>query len=137
MFKTSGGKYIVPQQIEKILVEHPFIEQAMVIGENQKFPAAFIVPNYSNILEWTKQNLPKSINLTKEKLFEQIEIVQLFNQIVKDINQQFGNFEQIKKISLLPNEFTVETGELTPTLKMKRKFILQKFSKQYDEIFGL
>lgn len=137
MFKTSGGKYIVPQQIEKILVEHPFIEQAMVIGENQKFPAAFIVPNYSNILEWTKQNLPKSINLTKEKLFEQIEIVQLFNQIVKDINQQFGNFEQIKKISLLSNEFTVETGELTPTLKMKRKFILQKFSKQYDEIFGL
>lgn len=137
MFKTSGGKYIVPQQIEKVLVEHPFIEQAMVIGENQKFPAAFIIPNYSNILEWTKQNLPKSINLTKEKLFEQIEIVQLFNQIVKDINQQFGNFEQIKKISLLANEFTVETGELTPTLKMKRKFILQKFSKQYDEIFGL
>src|SRR5690606_42085525 len=101
MFKTSGGKYIVPQQIEKILVEHPFIEQAMVMGENQKFPAAFIVPNYTNNLEWTKQNLPKSINLTKEKLFEQIEIVQLFNQIVKDINQQLGNFEQIKKISLL------------------------------------
>lgn len=136
MFKTSGGKYVVPQSIESKMVESGFIEQFMVIGEGEKFPAAFVVPTYSNLLDWAKDfarditSLPKDAFLKSEKVQEKI------TQEINRINANFGNWEQIKKISIIPEEFTIEGGELTPTLKMKRKKIIEKYSANYKELYG-
>lgn len=136
MFKTSGGKYIVPQQIEKVLVEHPLIEQAMVVGENEKFPSAFIVPNYQNIVDWAKSEALDIVDLPKEEFLTHPKVLEKLHNEIKKMNQKFGSYEQIKKIAVLPHEFTIETGELTPTLKMKRKIILQKFTKEYHSIYN-
>lgn len=136
MFKTSGGKYIVPQQIEAKLSESSFIEQIMVVGEGQKFPAALIVPNFNACLDWAKVNDSSLLNVTREEFINHSKIKQLIADEVDKLNSNFGNWEQIKKFILLPNEFTIETGELTPTLKMKRKIIAKKYEKEINEIYS-
>jgi len=136
MFKTSGGKYIVPQQLESKIVESSFIEQVMVIGESRKFPAALIVPNYANLLEWSKNSSPSLTTLSKIEFLNSAEIKQQIESELNRINQNFGNWEQIKKFAIIPNEMTIETGELTPTLKMKRKIILQKYEKEVEAIYS-
>lgn len=136
MFKTSGGKYIVPQQLESKLVESPLIEQVMVIGESRKFPAALIVPNYANLLEWSKNSAPSLIKLSKIEFLSTAEVKQQLENELNRINQNFGSWEQIKKFAIIPNEMTVETGELTPTLKMKRKIILQKYEREVEDIYN-
>ncbi|MGE8378889.1 MAG: AMP-dependent synthetase/ligase, partial [Sphingobacterium sp.] len=136
MFKTSGGKYIVPQQLESKIVESSFIEQVMVIGESQKFPAALIVPSYVNLLEWSKNSFPSLANLPKIEFLNSAEIKQQIESELNRINQNFGNWEQIKKFAIIPNEMTIEAGELTPTLKMKRKIILQKYEKEVESIYN-
>ncbi|WP_343567720.1 long-chain fatty acid--CoA ligase [Sphingobacterium sp.] len=135
MFKTSGGKYIVPQQIESKLVESSFIEQAMVLGEGRKFPAALIVPNYNNLLEWSRSAFPTLANLSRIDFLNSPELKQKIESELNRINQNFGSWEQIKKFILVPDEMTVETGELTPTLKMKRKVILQKYEQEIEDIY--
>ncbi|MEG0697808.1 MAG: long-chain fatty acid--CoA ligase, partial [Algoriella sp.] len=125
MFKISGGKYVVPQPIETKLVESDFIEQAMVVGDSQKFASAFIVPNFANLKDWAKQNAPEIVNLPREEFLATAEVHKKINQEVRKANQFFGNWEQIKKPAILPHEFTIESDELTPTLKMKRKVILK------------
>ncbi len=135
MFKTSGGKYIVPQQIESKLVESSFIEQAMVLGEGRKFPAALIVPNYNNLLEWSRSAFPTLANLSRLDFLNSPELKQKIESELNRINQNFGSWEQIKKFILVPDEMTVETGELTPTLKMKRKVILQKYEQEIEDIY--
>ncbi|WP_286775030.1 MULTISPECIES: AMP-dependent synthetase/ligase [Sphingobacterium] len=137
MFKTSGGKYIVPQQIESKLVESPFIEQAMVLGEGRKFPAALIVPNYNKLLEWSKSAFHTLANLSKQDFLNSPELKQKIESELNRINQNFGGWEQIKKFAIVPNEMTVETGELTPTLKMKRKVILQRYEREIEEIYKI
>lgn len=137
MFKTSGGKYIVPQQIESKLVESSFIEQAMVLGEGRKFPAALIVPNYKNLLEWSKSAVPSLASLTKLDFLNSPELKRKIESELNRINQNFGAWEQIKKFAILPDEMTVESGELTPTLKMKRKIILQKYERKIEDIYKI
>ncbi len=137
MFKTSGGKYIVPQQIESKLVESSFIEQAMVLGEGRKFPAALIVPNYNNLLEWSRSAFPALANLSRLDFLNSLELKQKMGSELNRINQNFGSWEQIKKFIIVPDEMTVETGELTPTLKMKRKVILQKYDREIEEIYKI
>ena len=135
MFKTSGGKYVVPQPIETKLVESDFIEQAMVVGDSQKFASAFIVPNFANLKDWAKQNAPEIVNLPREEFLATAEVHKKINQEVRKANQFFGNWEQIKKPAILPHEFTIESDELTPTLKMKRKVILKKYQTEFEEIY--
>ncbi|HLS96529.1 MAG TPA: long-chain fatty acid--CoA ligase [Sphingobacterium sp.] len=135
IFKISGGKYIVPQPIETKLVESPFIEQAMVVGDNMKFASAFIVPNYSNLKDWALQNEPSLALLPKEEFLSSPSVYKRLNQEVKLANKHFGNWEQIKKIAILPTEFSIEKGELTPTLKMKRREILKRYQKQYEAMY--
>ena len=135
MFKTSGGKYIVPQQIEKILSESTFIEQIMVVGEGRKFPAALIIPSYENCIDWAKTNDSSLINLPREEFLTHSKIKQLIEDEVSRLNVNFGNWEKIKKLEILPNEFTIETGELTPTLKMKRKIIAEKYKNEIERIY--
>ncbi len=135
MFKTSGGKYVVPQQIEKILSESTFIEQIMVVGEGRKFPAALIIPSYENCIDWAKTNDSSLINLPREEFLTHSKIKQLIEDEVSRLNVNFGNWEKIKKLEILPNEFTIETGELTPTLKMKRKIIAEKYKNEIERIY--
>ena len=135
MFKTSGGKYIVPQQIEMKMVESPFIEQLMVVGEGEKFPAAFVVPSYSNLKKWAKDNAPEIQNLSHDEFQLSNVVMKKLEAEITKLNDNFGHWEQIKKIAIIPNEMTVEGGELTPTLKFKRKIILEKYNEKYNEIF--
>ncbi|MGV6943368.1 AMP-dependent synthetase/ligase [Sphingobacterium kyonggiense] len=135
MFKISGGKYVIPQPIEKKLLESNFIEQAMVIGDGQKFASAYIVPNYAHLQDWSKSEAPELKDLPKIEFLKQQKVVRKINKEVQVANQHFGNWEQIKKPIILTNEFTIEDGELTPTLKMKRKVILEKYKKEFEELY--
>jgi long-chain acyl-CoA synthetase len=135
IFKTSGGKYIVPQAIENSLKESRFIEQAMVIGENQKFPAAFIVPDYAFVRSWAKRHDLSFDNLSNEEIIADPTLNKRMFEEIEKVNAHLGNWEQLKKIKLLPNLFSIEGNELTPTLKLKRKVILEKYNKEFNEIF--
>ena len=135
MFKISGGKYIVPAPIENKLTESKFIEQAMVVGDGEKFPSALIVPNYANLKEWAQTSAPELVELSKDAFLNHAEIKKLINKEVRVANQFFGNWEQLKKCVIIPNEFTTESGELTPTLKKKRKVIATKYKKEIESIF--
>ena len=137
IFKTYGGKYVVPQAMENKFKESRFIEQIMVVGENQKFPAAFIVPNFSYIREWIKVQKIEITDTSNKAICESKIVITKINEEVSVFNKGYGNWEQIKKVALFDTEFSVEGGELTPTLKLKRKIILEKhkekFEKMYDE----
>jgi long-chain acyl-CoA synthetase len=136
IFKTSGGKYIVPQAMENRFKQSRFIEQIMVIGEGEKFPAAFVVPNFAYAKEWANRHGLHFESMSNEEIAKQSEFIERMNQEIAEINQVFGNWEQVKKIALLPAEFTIDGGELTPTLKLKRKKILEKYQEGYQKIFS-
>ena len=135
IFKTSGGKYVVPQAMENKFKESRFIEQIMVIGENQKFPAAFIVPNFAFIKEWIKRDNIDCNDLSNTSICSNKNVISRIQEEVEGFNKGYGNWEQIKKIELLDHEFSVEGGELTPTLKLKRKIILEKYKVNFDRIY--
>ena len=135
IFKTSGGKYIVPQAMENRFKESRFIEQIMVIGEGEKFPAAFVVPNFAFAKEWAHRHGHEFDSFSNEEIIKQTVFVERMNLEIAEINQGFGNWEQVKKIALLPTEFSIVGGELTPTLKLKRKKILEKYQEGYDKLF--
>ena len=136
IFKTSGGKYIVPQAMENRFKESRFIEQIMVIGEGEKFPAAFVVPNFAFAKEWAHRHGLHFESMSNEEIIKQTAFIDRMDQEIAEINQVFGNWEQVKKIALLPAEFTIDGGELTPTLKLKRKKILEKYQEGYQKIFS-
>ena len=135
IFKTSGGKYIVPQAMENRLKQSRFIEQAMVIGEGEKFPAVFIVPNYAFVKEWAKRHDANFDTLSNEEIMSQDLVCKRIEREISEINKEYGSWEQLKQFKLLPNEFSVEGGELTPTLKFKRKKILEKYQEVYKQIY--
>ena len=133
IFKTSGGKYVAPQPIENKFKESPLIEQLMVVGDGQKYAAALIVPSFQNLADWCKQNeIPYT---TDSEMLKNERVRDEFRRIVADFNTSFAQYEQIKKFELLPENWTIESGELTPTLKLKRKFIAQKFKPQIDSLY--
>ncbi len=136
IFKTSGGKYIVPQMLENRFKESRFIEQIIVIGEGQKFPAALIVPNYTFVKEWAKRKGVQLGGDSNKDLIENEKVRERIQREVDEMNKGFGNWERIKKFELLENEMSIEGGELTPTLKLKRKKIIEKFRDLYDHIYA-
>ncbi|HTG66622.1 MAG TPA: AMP-dependent synthetase/ligase [Flavobacterium sp.] len=135
IFKTSGGKYIAPQLIENTMKQSRFIEQIMVIGEGQKMPGAFIQPNFDFVYDWAVKN---KINLekTNQAIVSNEKVIARIQQEVDIINQKFGHWEQIKRFELTPNVWSIEGGELTPTLKLKRKNILEKYQNLYQKIYN-
>ena len=135
IFKTSGGKYIAPQAMENKFKESRFIEQLMVVGEGEKFPGAFIVPCFSFLKEWAMQNNLNFDNMSNEELVLQENVLSKFQEEIEEINQSFGSWEQLKKFVLLPKEFSIDGGELTPTLKLKRKKIMEKYQKEYSLLY--
>jgi long-chain acyl-CoA synthetase len=135
IFKTSGGKFIIPQAMENKFKESRFIEQIMVIGENQKFPSALIVPGFAFIKEWAKKKNLNFDNLSNEEIAQNEAVVRRIKEEVAEFNTLYGNWEQIKKIELLPKELSIEGNELTPTLKLKRKIIMEKYKDTVDKIY--
>lgn len=134
IFKTSGGKYIAPQLMENKFKESRFIEQIMVIGENQKHPSALVVPTFTFLEEWC---IRKKIDCsTREKMLSDQRVLERFQKEMDHYNEPFGKWEKIKKFELLPEEFTVDNGMVTPTLKLKRKIIHAKYSALIEEIYG-
>ncbi len=129
IFKTSGGKYIIPQVMENKFKESRFIEQVMIVGESQKFPAALIVPNIHFIKEWAERKAIDFSTDTAEAIVSDPKVVARIEREINTLNAGFGNWEQVKRFALLPNEFSINSGELTPTLKLKRKFITQKYQE--------
>jgi long-chain acyl-CoA synthetase len=125
LFKTSGGKYVAPQPIENTMVESRWIEQIMVVGESQKFVGALIVPAFNVLKEWyNKQN--KAYPGDQAAIATQ-QVRNFISEAVNQYNKHFNPVEQVKKFELLPREWTVEGGELTPTLKLKRRVIMDKY----------
>jgi long-chain acyl-CoA synthetase len=121
MFKTSGGKYIAPQVLENKMKEDPLIEQMMVVGADQKFPGALIIPAFDELKAWAAKNgvaAKANAELVKDE-----KVQRLYHDLVNKYNQGFAQWEQVKKFVLLPEQWTVETGEMTPTMKVKRKVI--------------
>lgn len=135
MFKTSGGKYIAPQIIENVMKESRFIEQIMVIGEGQKMPAAFIQPNFEFVKDWAKIK-GYSIGETNQEITKSPEVIQKINEEVEKYNEQFGQWEKIKKIGLIPDVWSVEGGHLTPTMKLKRKVIKEMYKELFEKIYS-
>lgn len=134
IFKTSGGKFVAPQPIENKLVESPFIEQVMVVGAGEKFAGALIVPNFKNLREWCKE---KGIAAENNAAIVEHEAVQhQFKTIIDEQNKHFNPVEQIKKFELLPAEWSIDGGEMTPTLKLKRKVIAEKYKDAIGKIYN-
>lgn len=134
IFKTSGGKYVAPQPIENKMKESKWIEQMMVTGAEQKFTGALIVPAFNAIREWCGEN---GISYDgNENIIKNEKVINLIKDTVERYNQHFNQVEQIKKFELLPNEWSVEGGELTPTLKLKRKVILEKYRDAINRIYS-
>jgi len=133
IFKLSNGKYIAPQQIENKLKESYYIQQTMVVGENQKYAGALIIPNFSNLVEWAKKQKINFQNQTD--LIKKPEIIKHFEEEIKNLNKKLSSNEQIKKIALLADEWTPNTGELTSTLKLRRKKIIEKYNDSIASLF--
>ncbi len=134
IFKTSGGKYIAPQAMENKFKESIYIEQLMVCGENQKHPSALIVPAWEVLNDWaTKNGLGDP---SPSALVQNPQVIALLQSEVDRFNKEYGQWEQVKKFTLLPVTWTVESGELTPTMKLKRKFIVGKFQKEHDALYS-
>ncbi len=130
---TAGGKNIAPQNIENTLAADLFIEQAVVIGEGRKYLSSLIVPNYSELISYAKK---QGISFDKkEDLITKPEILSFYKTKIDTLMKDYARVEQIRKFSLLPREFTIETGELTPTLKMKRKVINQNFFSEIESMY--
>jgi long-chain acyl-CoA synthetase len=135
IFKTSGGKYIAPQVMENKFKESIFVEQVMVIGEGQKHPAAFIVPSFVTLHEWCRRH---NIGYTSDsEMIKDYRVIKKFGEEVEKYNESFAGYEKVKKFELLPTVWGIDSGELTATLKLKRKPILAKYKEAYDKIYTM
>ncbi len=134
LFKTSGGKYINPEVLESKLTLSRFFEQAVVVGENQKFAAAIIVPDFAYLREWCKRHNVKYT--TNEEIIKDPEVLKRLNKEVNKCNENFGETEKVKRQTFVADEWSVANGMLTPTLKIKRRMINKKYAALIDELFG-
>lgn len=133
LFKTSGGKYVAPLAIENKLKESMFIEQVMVLGSGEKFVGALIVPSFPYLREWCRKH---NINPPgDEALLEHPQVLDMFCDLIQNFNKYFNPVEQIKRFRLLPKEWSVDTGELTPKLSLKRKVVLEKYQEAIRKIY--
>ena len=135
MFKTSGGKYVAPQVIENQAKASKFIEQIMVVGDGEKMPCALIQPDFNFVQHWAER---KQINVgtTPEEMANSPELKERINKEIDYLNTKLGSWEQIKRFELTPEVWTIDSGVLTPTLKLKRKAVKERFIKLYNKMYG-
>jgi long-chain acyl-CoA synthetase len=133
LIKTSGGKFIAPQPIENALKANVLVAQAAIIGDKRKYASVIISPHFPILEDWARANgVPFT---SRQELVESDKVRELYRGIVEDLNKRLAQFETIKKIVVVPDEFTVATGEITPTLKLKRRVIEAKYKQQIDELY--
>lgn len=134
LFKTSMGKYINPEVLEQKYCESPLIDQMMVVGENQKFAAALVVPNFDNLREAAKaKGLETGTNI---QMANNSKITRLVAEDMKRFDKYFGDWEHIKKIKLISDEWNQESGIITPTLKLRRNVILERYANEIEQLFA-
>lgn len=133
MFKTSGGKYVIPPLLEGELKQSLFIEQIMVVGENERMPAAIIQPNFEYLKDWANDH--DIVFSSNDDLITNEKVIAKIQEAVNDCNCQFGKWEQIKRFELTPDEWSIDGGHLTPTMKMKRAIIKKTYQNLYDKIY--
>ena len=133
LMKTSGGKYIAPQKLEMALINDAFIEQIAVIGDQQKYVTALAVPSFENLKKYALEH--KITFKDVEELINNNQIKDMFEKRFEELQKEFSVFEKIKKVTLLPKEFSIEAGEITATLKLKRKVIQQKYKELIDKMY--
>jgi len=136
MFKTSGGKYVAPQLLENTFKQSLFIEQIMVIGEGEKMPAAFIQLSFDFIKDWATKHPEVKLGQTNEDIIANPLIIKRIQEEIDHYNQKFGNWEQVKRFELTPDVWSIEAGHLTPTMKLRRKIILEKYKNLYQKIYN-
>ncbi len=129
---TSGGKNIAPQPIESTLKTNTFFGEVVMIGNRRNFPAALVVPNFESLEKWARA---KGLSGTREELVKKPEVVALYQKLVQELTPDLAQFEKIKKITLLAHDFTIEAGELTPTLKVKRRVVEEKYKSLIDAMY--
>ncbi len=134
MFKTSGGKYVAPQLLENAMKQSRFIEQIMVVGDGEKMPAALIQPNWEFISDWNERK-EKNLSNDPNVLVNDETLIKRIQKEVDKFNERFGKWEKIKKFELTPDVWGIESGHLTPTMKMKRKVIKEKYLHLYNKIY--
>ncbi|WP_129714394.1 long-chain fatty acid--CoA ligase [Pedobacter sp. SYP-B3415] len=133
MFKTAGGKYVAPQILENKFKESPLIEQVMVLGENRKFPSALVVPAFEALKNWCAK---KGITyVSSDDIVQNDQVKSRYMELITAYNQEFGRWEQVKQIILLPKEWSIDGGELTPKLSLKRKVILEKNKEKIEKLY--
>ena len=133
MFKTSGGKYVAPQLLENRFKQSRFIEQIMVVGEGEKMPAALIQPDFEFLKEWASLH---NINVPENSsLIENEKVLERYQQEIDEANEKFAKWEKVKQFRLTPDAWSMEGGHLTPTMKLKRKIIKQKYMALYNDIY--
>ena len=135
MFKTSGGKYIAPQLIENTMKQSRFIEQIMVIGDGQKMPAAFIQPSFEFLKEWANIH-GIDVGKSNEEIISNKKVIDRIQEEIDSLNEKFGNWEKIKRFELTPDLWSIEGGQLTPTLKLKRKIVMEKYTYLFHKIYN-
>jgi long-chain acyl-CoA synthetase len=134
LFKTSGGKYVAPSAIENKLKESRFIEQVLVVGAGQKFVGALIIPAFTMLKDWcAKNDIPFTTN---EAIIKDPRVLAHYKEIVEGMNQFFNHVEQVKRFELLPHEWTIDSGEITPKMSLKRKVIMEKYKGAVERIYG-
>ena len=134
MFKTSGGKYVAPVVVELKLKESPYIENIMVTGEGEKYVGALIIPSFISLKEWARNN--NIVYINNDELLQNRQVKELYKDEVEFYNRKFNHVEQIKKFELLPYEWSIETGEMTPKLSLKRKVIMEKYKDAIKRIYA-
>jgi long-chain acyl-CoA synthetase len=134
LFKTSGGKYVAPQPIENKCKESPFIEQFMVVGADRKFVGALIVPSFATLKGWMEEE--GITYTTNAEAVAHPKVIELFTGIIAEYNTFFNHVEQVKKFALLDKEWTVESGEMTPKLSLKRKVVLENYKAAIESIYA-
>ena len=134
MFKTSGGKYVAPQLLENRFKESVFIEQIMVVGEGEKMPAALIQPNFDMLFSWAESN---DITISqKSDIIVNDKVLARLQEEVDLANEDFAKWEKVKQFRLTPDVWSVDDGHLTPTMKLRRKIVKEKYLKLYNDIYG-
>ncbi|MDH6250445.1 long-chain acyl-CoA synthetase [Chryseobacterium sp. H1D6B] len=133
LMKTSNGKYIAPQQIENLLTNNNYIQQIILIAEGRQFVSALIVPNFEFLEDYIKKN---SIPFTNwEEVVKKEEIINLYKEKIKELQEHLSDFEKVKKFTLMPAEFEINSGEITPTLKVKRNVVLKKYADIIEKMY--
>jgi len=134
LIKTSGGKFIAPQPIENSLKLNPLIGTAAIIGDKRKFPAVIVSPNFVSLEHWAQLNdIPFA---SRDELIAHLKVQALYEEIVEGVNQKLARFEKLKRVLLVADEFTIANGILTPTMKLRRRVVEDRYHRQIDELYA-